>query len=56
MIFELTYKRYNEDAEEDPKGVAEDVHHHNGEQRHRQVKLALPLLILAAAQDLKLFN
>ena len=53
FIDELTYERHHEDTEEDPEGIAEDVHHHDGEQGHGQVGLALPLVTLAAAQDLQ---
>ena len=49
---DLTYERHHEDTEEDPEGVAEDVHHHDGEQGHRQVELTLSLVILAATQNL----
>ena len=49
---DLTYERHHEDTEEDPEGVAEDVHHHDGEQGHRQVGLTPPLVILTTTQDL----
>ena len=41
-----------EDAEDDPEDVAEDVHDHDGEESHRQVELALTLLVLPPAQNL----
>ena len=41
-----------EDAEDDPEDVAEDVHDHDGEESHRQVELALSLLVLPPAQNL----
>ena len=50
---ELTYECNHQDAEEDPEGVTEDVHHHDGEQGHGQVGLTLPLVTLAAAQNLQ---
>ena len=49
---QLTNERHHEDTEEDPEGVAEDVHHHDGEQGHRQVGLTPPLVILTTTQDL----
>ena len=49
---DLTYECHHEDTEEDPEGVAEDVHHHDGEQGHRQVGLTPPLVILTTTQDL----
>ena len=51
---QLTNERHHEYSEEDPEGVTEDVDHHDGEQRHGQVGLTLPLVTLAAAQDLQL--
>ena len=41
-----------EDPEDDPEDVAEDVHDHDGEESHRQVELALTLLVLPPAQNL----
>ena len=49
----LTHECNNEDAKDDPEDVAEDVHDDDGEESHRQVELALPLLVLAPAQNLE---
>ena len=48
----LTDECDDEDAEDDPEDVAEDVHDHDGEESHRQVELALSLLVLPPAQNL----
>ena len=48
----LTHECNDEDAKNDPEDVTEDVHDDDGEESHRQVELALPLLVLAPAQNL----
>ena len=52
--FIFTYEGNNKDTEEDTKGVTHDVHEHNRDQSHRQVKLALTLLAPPPTQNLKL--
>ena len=49
----ITYESNDKDAEEDTEGVTHDVHEHNRNQSHRQVKLALTLFAPPPTQNLK---
>ena len=52
----LTYEHDNEDAKEDPEDVAQDVHHHDGDEGDGKAHLPLALLTLATAQNLSSFS
>lgn len=43
-----TYGGDDKNSEENSENVAENVYHHDGEESHGQVKLALSLVILTA--------
>ena len=46
-----TYKSYNKDAEEDPEGIADDVHEDDGGEGDGEAHLSQPLTTLSPAED-----
>ena len=48
----LTYKSNDQNSEENPEGVTEDVHQDDGDESDGEVELTPPLLILTATEDL----
>ena len=48
----MTNEGNHQDAEKDTKGVAQDVHEHDWDESHRQIKLALSLLAPPPTQNL----
>ena len=51
MIFIHTYESDNKDAEEDPEGVADDVHEDDGGKSEGKAHLSQPLTTLSPAED-----
>ena len=49
----ITYEGDNENTEEDPEGVAEDVHEDDGDQGDAKITLTLPFLTLPSTQNLQ---
>ena len=48
----LTDKSHDQDSQDDPEGITEEVHQDNGEEGDGQVKLRSSFLILASAENL----
>ena len=46
-----TYESYNKDTEEDPEGVADDVHEDDGGEGDGKAHLSQPLTTLSPAED-----
>ena len=51
LIFIHTYESDNKDAEEDPEGVADDVHEDDGGEGDGEAHLSQPLATLSPAED-----
>ena len=50
LIFIHTYESDNKDAEEDPEGVADDVHEDDGGKSEGKAHLPKPLATLSTAE------
>ena len=46
-----TYESYNKDSKEDPEGVADDVHEHDGGEGDGEAHLPQPLAAFSPTED-----